>query len=90
MWKKLLNKFSKKWHNSYNCKIKGGIKSEKQEEALKAAGFDSWASDYSKCCDYLESIGLLVDDGYKFGTGWLKRDIPAEDVAEIEKLLTEE
>ena len=20
MWKKLLNKFSKKWHNSYNCK----------------------------------------------------------------------
>ena len=41
-------------------------------------------------CDYLESIGLLVDDGYKFGTGWLKRDIPVEDVAVIGKLLTEE
>ena len=63
---------------------------EKQEAALKAAGLNSWANDYSKCCDYLESIGLLVDGGYKFGTGWLKRDIPAEDVAEIEKLLTEE
>lgn len=62
---------------------------EKQEEALKAAGLESWANDYYKCCDYLESINLLVDDGYKFGTGWLKRDIPVEDVAEIEKLLTE-
>lgn len=33
---------------------------------------------------------IIVDNGYKFGTGWLKRDIPVEDVAEIEKLLTEE
>ena len=62
---------------------------EKQEAALKAAGLNSWANNYSDCCDYLESINLLVDDGYKFGTGWLKRDIPVEDVAEIEKLLTE-
>ena len=62
---------------------------EKQEEALKVAGLESWANNYSKCCDYLESINLLVDNGYKFGTGWLKRDIPVEDVAEIERLLTE-
>ena len=62
---------------------------EKQEEALKAVEFENWANDYSKCCDYLESINLLVDDGYKFGTSWLKREIPAEDVAEIKKLLTE-
>ena len=68
----------------------GYTKTEKQEEALKAAGLESWANNYSKCCDYLESINLLVDNGYKFGTGWLKRDIPVEDVAEIEKLLTEE
>ena len=61
---------------------------EKQEEALKAAGLSSWANNYSECCDYLESINLLVDNGYKFGTGWLKRDIPVEDIAEIEKLLT--
>ena len=63
---------------------------EKQEEALKTAGLEGWANSYSECCDYLESINLLVDDGYKFGTGWLKREIPAEDVAEIKKLLTEE
>ena len=63
---------------------------EKQEEALLEAGLTGFAADYRKCCDYLESINLLVDNGYKFGTGWLKRDIPVEDFAEIEKLLTEE
>ena len=62
---------------------------EKQETALIEAGLTSFASDYRKCCNYLESIDLLVDDGYKFGTGWLKRDIPVEDIAEIERLLIE-
>ena len=58
----------------------------RQEEALDAAGLTEYANNYKKCCDYLESINLLVDDGYKFGTGWLKRDIPAEDLEEIKKL----
>ena len=61
----------------------------RQEEALEAAGLTGYANNYKKCCDYLESINLLVDEGYKFGTGWLKREIPAEDIAEIERLLTE-
>ena len=63
---------------------------EIQEAALLEAGITGSAADYRKCCDYLESINLLVDDGYKFGTGWLKREIPAEDIVEIKKLLTEE
>ena len=62
---------------------------EKQETALIEAGLTNFASNYVKCCDYLESIDLLVDDGYKFGTGWLKRDIPAEDLVAIRRLLTE-
>lgn len=60
----------------------------KQEEALVAAGLTGFAADYKKCCEYLESIGLLVDDGYEFGTGWLKREIPAEDLQEIKNLLS--
>lgn len=59
-----------------------------QEEALIKVGLTRFASDYRKCCDYLDSIGLLVDNGYKFGTGWLKRDIPVEDITEIQNLLT--
>lgn len=63
---------------------------EAQEKALDAVGLTKYASDYRKCCDYLDSIGLLVDNGYKFGTGWLKREIPVEDIAKIEQLLTVE
>ena len=59
-----------------------------QEEALEKAGLTGWASNYRECCKYLESIGLLEDNGYKFGSSWLKRDIPVEDLVEIKKLLT--
>lgn len=61
----------------------------RQEEALEKAGINSWANEYKECCDYLESIGLLIDDGYKFGTSWLKRDIPEQDLIEIQKFIEE-
>jgi hypothetical protein len=60
---------------------------EKQEEALEKAGYTSWANNYRECCDYLESIGLYEDNGYKFGCGWLKREIPQEDLEIIKGLL---
>ena len=60
---------------------------EAQEKALEEAGLTHWANEYKKCCDYLESIGLYEDNGYKFGTGWLKREIPQEDLQIIEGLL---
>ncbi|MBR3208906.1 MAG: hypothetical protein IKF82_01425 [Bacilli bacterium] len=60
---------------------------EKQEEALTNGGYTAWASNYTECCNYLESIGLLEDNGYKFGTGWLKREIPEEDLQIIKGLL---
>ena len=63
---------------------------EKQETALTKAGLTGFAEDYRKCCEYLESIGLLVDDGYKFGTGWLKREIPVDAIKEIKELLSSE
>lgn len=60
---------------------------EKQEEALTNGGYTSWANNYTECCNYLESIGLLIDNGYKFGTGWLKRDISDNDIEIIKGLL---
>ena len=60
---------------------------EKQEEALEKAGITNWANDYYNVCDYLKSIDLLYDDGYKFGTGWLKRSIPDDVVRDIRNLL---
>ena len=69
----------------------------KQEEALRKfrnANGDVY-QDYQKECEYLESIGLLVDkeytklspDGYKYGTSWLKEEIPDEDLKLIKQLI---
>lgn len=60
---------------------------QKQEKALNDAGITNWANDYYKVCDYLESIGLLYDGDYKFGSGWLKYSIPEDDLNDIRSLL---
>lgn len=58
----------------------------KQENALKQKFGGVDANRYTEQCDYLKSINLYNDNGYKFGTGWLKEEIPASDVFEIKRL----
>ena len=68
-----------------------------QEEAL-----DKWCAlsednsiqsvkGYDKACEYLKSIGLYEVEyngkPYRYGSGWLKRDIPEEDLNQIKELL---
>lgn len=72
----------KVWHLNY---LHAGT--EKQEAWLHAHGYDNWANEYDKTCKALKRAGLLVDDGYEFGTGWLKREIPADVKARIRELL---
>lgn len=62
---------------------------EKQESALEQAGLTGWANNYTECCKYLESIGLLIDDDYVFGTGWLKRVIPSETLLQMKQFIEE-
>jgi hypothetical protein len=59
---------------------------QRQEDALHAAKMENWANDYTKCCDYLKSINLFEDRGYKFGHGWLCEIVPAKVVRYLEGL----
>lgn len=34
--------------------------------------------DYTKACEALEEVGLLYDNGYKYGSSWLKEELPTE------------
>lgn len=62
----------------------------KQEQALDdAEKLGVKVSSYDDSCKYLESIGLLEDDGYKYGSSWLYREIPEDDLKEITSLLSE-
>lgn len=52
------------------------------EEYLKDHKYD-----YKEVCKYLESISLLKDNDYKYGSSWLYAPIPENDLEEIRKLL---
>ena len=65
-----------------------------QEEALNkwwASNKDNINKGYVKDCEYLKSIGLYEVEyngkPYQYGTAWLKRDIPEEDLNQIKELL---
>lgn len=55
---------------------------QKQEEFLKNTK-DIHHYDYNICCELLKENNLLFDNGYKYGTSWLYRNIPNEALARI-------
>lgn len=59
----------------------------RQEKALKEKFGEVDINQYEEQSDYLKTIGLYDDNGYKFGTKWIKYEIPKKDRQEIEKLL---
>lgn len=57
-----------------------------QEKAVKEYTKNN-PYNYTKVCEYLETKGLLVVDGYRYGSAWLCEPIPSDDLKAIEKLL---
>ena len=61
---------------------------KKQENALKEwrgkKNIDGY--DYNKEVKYLKSIRLYSDKGYKYGTSWLKRELPHQLESELKSL----
>ena len=43
-------------------------------------------SDYDKQCEFLKEKGLLVDNGYVYGSAWLREELPQDVVEYIEAL----
>jgi hypothetical protein len=61
----------------------------KQMEAIENHQFIHIMYDYKEAVEYLKSIGLYEDRGYKYGTGWLYRSFPQDEleaiIADIER-----
>ena len=77
--KSLYNRIYNIWNEYHLNDLQSGTK--KQTAALTKELHR--ADHYKEACKYLESIGLFEDKGYKYGHGWLCKEIPAEIVAEI-------
>lgn len=71
------------WNNYHLNGMSAGT--EKQNQALKEANI----SGYEKACEYLKSINLYDDNGYKYGSSWLYRTLPENIEAIIENIISE-
>lgn len=60
---------------------------EAQEKALEQWKKEGNKYEYGKACEYLKSIELYEDNGYKYGTGWLYMPIPEEDLQLIKSII---
>lgn len=64
-----------------------------QNEAIdeyRATLPETYSFGYDKQCAYLESLGLLDDREYRYGTAWLVDPLPAEIAEEVAALFTRE
>ena len=75
----LYNRIYHIWKEYHLNNLQSGTK--KQTEMLTKELHK--ADNYTEACKHLETIGLLIDRGYKYGTSWLCKEIPSEIVAEI-------
>lgn len=84
------NALFRKLHRLWKLYHLNGLRagSEKQEQALEEArNAGERLCCYEDSCKYLESIGLLDDNGYRYGSSWLYRAIPDDDLKLIKELL---
>ena len=45
--------------------------------------------DFDEACEYLKSINLYEDNGYRYGSSWLYREISEDDLKDIKHLLVD-
>lgn len=73
------------WKKYHLNDLQAGTK--KQTEAIELWEAQGNKYDYTKACDYLKSINLFDDRGYKYGHGWLYMPIEPEDLDSINKIV---
>ena len=79
-----LLKLWRRWHLN---DLRAGTKV--QTDALSAwEGYSE--ADYKASCNYLESIGLLEERGYKYGHAWLFERVPNEVLNQLTDIFKEE
>jgi len=50
----------------------------KQEELVRKWRLTAEDKGYTAACKMLEENDLLIDDGYRYGTAWLKEEVPLD------------
>jgi hypothetical protein len=91
---RIYQKFSKRdfaflmyvWDNYHLNNLRAGT--VKQTELMKYLELQSKCSfDYETTCKILEEFGIYDDEGYKYGSAWLKIEVPEHIIAWLEKFI---
>ena len=64
----------KRWH--LNDMRPGTFVQEEILRQAKASGVE--INNYDEACNYLQRFDAYVDEGYKYGSRWLKEELPQE------------
>jgi hypothetical protein len=80
----IFNILYKMWqrHHLNDCNAGDEVQTKAVKEYTKNNSYD-----YDAVCKYLDEQNLLVHNGYRYGSAWLCREIPADDLAVIKALL---
>ena len=82
----LYNRIVGLWKRNHLNDMNAGT--PKQEAEVKRwLGEEHRRYDYGEVCEHLKSVGLYEDNGYKYGSSWLYREISAEDLASIKEIM---
>jgi len=72
------------WNRWHLNTFKAG---DPEQEAAVKKYLETNTYDYKEVCKYLDSVGLLVHNGYKYGTSWLTEKIEENDLEVIKKII---
>jgi len=80
---KRIRRIEEIWNKYHLNDMKAGTK-------LQTEAIEHWREqnkyDYTQACEYLKSIGLYEDRGYKYGHGWLYMPIPENILEELKTI----
>jgi hypothetical protein len=75
-----------RWHLNY---MRAGTPAQEKylrEQNEYIVSFGGEPMDYDSCCECLAEKNLLVDNGYRYGSAWLKEDLPQEVIDYVSAL----
>lgn len=72
------------WKEYHLNDMQAGTK--KQTDAISLWLNEGNKYNYDLVCEYLKSINLYIDNGYKYGTNWLYKSIPIDTINYIQSL----
>lgn len=76
--KEMLLELNRVWNRWHLNDMRAGTPEQEKAVRWYLENEGKGVYSYEAIAQFLETNGLLYDDGYKYGSGWLKEEVPLE------------